>query len=527
MTQHSNEPSRWTVGRDRGCDVVIDHEDVAPVHCVVTETGGRCVVEPRDGAMRIGSGTGKSILAKQAIAPEDSIWLGTAIRLPWLIDAGCVSSGTIGRASDNDVVINREGISGLHARYRVDRNGTVTITDADSRNGIFVDSDFVERVASTVLLPGQRVFFGSMPISCDELLERITPSPLSPTAPANVRNERIAIRGDNGKRESVPGKSVWNVVATLIPTLVTVGVLFWWFGSGDTAATTEEVNLPEVTVPEVVAAIASPPLSAAPPTDVTEPTLAVVAEEPMGEPVPANAPLASDCLYWILLRHQQTQKDFRLGGGVAIDANRILTTASLVQAIDDMTADGFDDPRVVHLATGAIEPIRTRSRNSVFDDRTKVAAELVRQYEQSDEAKPTATVLNMAMAAASAVDVGWLQVDQTVGSVTLDTNASFRPGRKVSATAAAFDQEDPFFEPSEPIRVEELFSRITSVSEPIDGLAGSLLLGPERQLGVNLLGSPLVENNRVVGLIVFQSEDAKQWEAIPASAIQTLLAPSP
>lgn len=45
---------------------------------------------------------------------------------------------TIGRAEDNDIILNEEGVSRYHARFLYD-NGSLWLQDAGSRNGIFVN----------------------------------------------------------------------------------------------------------------------------------------------------------------------------------------------------------------------------------------------------------------------------------------------------------------------------------------------------------------------------------------------------
>ena len=73
-------------------------------------------------------------------------------------------SVTVGRSPDNDVVINRQQISGCHCRISADAAGNITIEDCRSTNGTFVD-DLAKRIDRAALRPGQTVYLANRDIA--------------------------------------------------------------------------------------------------------------------------------------------------------------------------------------------------------------------------------------------------------------------------------------------------------------------------------------------------------------------------
>ena len=70
----------------------------------------------------------------------------------------------IGRNSGNDVVINRQQVSGSHCRISVDATGNVVLEDLQSTNGTFVDS-LEQRISRTTLRPGQTIYLANRDIA--------------------------------------------------------------------------------------------------------------------------------------------------------------------------------------------------------------------------------------------------------------------------------------------------------------------------------------------------------------------------
>ena len=51
----------------------------------------------------------------------------------------------IGRRSDNDLVFSNDSVSGHHAEVHMGRDGSFTITDLNSANGVYVNGSKVKQ----------------------------------------------------------------------------------------------------------------------------------------------------------------------------------------------------------------------------------------------------------------------------------------------------------------------------------------------------------------------------------------------
>lgn len=70
-----------------------------------------------------------------------------------------------GRAAGNDIVLSHSTVSSVHAYFRLDENGQVTLQDAGSRNRTFIGGDRVPTRSEgppVPLHPGANVRFGSV-----------------------------------------------------------------------------------------------------------------------------------------------------------------------------------------------------------------------------------------------------------------------------------------------------------------------------------------------------------------------------
>ena len=90
---------------------------------------------------------------------------------------------TVGRGSENDVVLDDPKVSRRHARIRC-VGGTCRVQDLDSSNGTFIDG---ERVAEGTLAPGSEVRFGGT------TLVRIAPSSEAASAWLRMDGERVTL----------------------------------------------------------------------------------------------------------------------------------------------------------------------------------------------------------------------------------------------------------------------------------------------------------------------------------------------
>ncbi len=69
---------------------------------------------------------------------------------------------TVGRASRNDITLRADGVSKFHAYLMVDIEGVVSLTDAGSSFGTFVDGEQLPVRTKRNLQPGQVISFGGV-----------------------------------------------------------------------------------------------------------------------------------------------------------------------------------------------------------------------------------------------------------------------------------------------------------------------------------------------------------------------------
>jgi hypothetical protein len=68
---------------------------------------------------------------------------------------------TVGRTRNNDVVLDIEAISKLHAYFKLNRKGNYTVSDAGSTNGTWVDGTRLEKNQPVELRGGESIVFGN------------------------------------------------------------------------------------------------------------------------------------------------------------------------------------------------------------------------------------------------------------------------------------------------------------------------------------------------------------------------------
>ena len=82
-----------------------------------------------------------------------------------------MKSKTVGRDSSCDLVLEHSAASRVHARIDLSEDGLISVQDADSRNGIFLNrNESWIRVRKVTLCIGDRIRFGELEIP----LERLT-----------------------------------------------------------------------------------------------------------------------------------------------------------------------------------------------------------------------------------------------------------------------------------------------------------------------------------------------------------------
>ena len=154
----------WTIGSLPDCDIQVDSPTVSGRHCRLTQRGQTFVLED------LASTNGTFVAGRQiddgprTVGRGEKIMLGLSTPMPW----PNLSSITVGRLPDNDVVIPLDMVSGRHAR--VEREGSrVFLIDLHSSNGTSLN-DPLNKISRAAIQAGDVVFLGTHRIAAAELL---------------------------------------------------------------------------------------------------------------------------------------------------------------------------------------------------------------------------------------------------------------------------------------------------------------------------------------------------------------------
>jgi pSer/pThr/pTyr-binding forkhead associated (FHA) protein len=171
----------WIVGSLPDCDICIDDRAVDERHCRLTQRGQSLLVEDLGSA----HGTfvnGERIDEARLVRRGENVTLGRNIRLPWPQMARTV---TIGRLPENDIVIEREMISGHHACLEQEGD-RVYLVDQGSTNGTAIN-DPRNKIQRATIKATDYVFFGTHRVAAWELLKAL-PNQTKRRAEAEVAN---------------------------------------------------------------------------------------------------------------------------------------------------------------------------------------------------------------------------------------------------------------------------------------------------------------------------------------------------
>lgn len=96
---------------------------------------------------------------------------------------------TIGRAPDNDIILNDSSVSRSHARLSLMPGGRLFLVDCTSANGTWLlHGGKAYPIRQDYITSYDTVRFGDLEITANELLRRIPPPPM-PVTPVAVAEE--------------------------------------------------------------------------------------------------------------------------------------------------------------------------------------------------------------------------------------------------------------------------------------------------------------------------------------------------
>jgi pSer/pThr/pTyr-binding forkhead associated (FHA) protein len=176
------------IGRDPANDLVLTSEMVSARHAVIEESGSIALLRDLQSSNGVFL-NGARIAGSSRISVGDVIMFGQrgpTIRIGSL-DAGPPVGATmavpvggsrsnhaglrVGRAPDNDFVLDDPSVSAYHARFFVDHSGRGYVEDSGSLNGVAV-GDPNRKISKAEVDKSDQVYFGSAALPATELFAR-------------------------------------------------------------------------------------------------------------------------------------------------------------------------------------------------------------------------------------------------------------------------------------------------------------------------------------------------------------------
>lgn len=200
--------SSWLIGGNSTCDLIISDPVVSSMHCRLSQTKSGFILidlNSRNGTWV--DGVRLTPFEEVRVTQVQTITLATSVPFPWdrIGQAGAhrplsVPNGashkvvTVGRAEDNDVVIDLAIVSSHHARVQM-RDGQYYIEDTNSLNGTSIN-DLNSRITQPVpLSPRDAVFLGSYKLSGSDLLSKF--SSAAPTMIGEANFQKVTLKGES------------------------------------------------------------------------------------------------------------------------------------------------------------------------------------------------------------------------------------------------------------------------------------------------------------------------------------------
>ena len=173
----------WIIGSRPECDLMVDRPTVSGRHCRLTQDDSGFTLDD------LGSSNGTFVNGTRLatglgvrISQRDVVTLGPSVPLPWPPEVAPPGTRTlrIGRAQDNDVVLDSPAVSGHHARIVwTGPPAEPVIEDLGSSNGTALGAP-ERKTARAVISASDTIFLGTLPVAATQLLWQLDPS-LAPT----------------------------------------------------------------------------------------------------------------------------------------------------------------------------------------------------------------------------------------------------------------------------------------------------------------------------------------------------------
>lgn len=357
VCRFSKSAERIYIGRASVNDLVLTSDLVSAQHASIDGSGAAAVLSDMDStngtylngnrvvkpaSLKLGDvvafGIGGSAIVAVTLEPEMRPAQTVPIRREDLFSQK--RTVRVGRAADNDLVLDDASVSGQHARVVLDRPGHGVVEDLQSTNGVAVGS-LANRVARGEFGPSDTVFFGSAAVPAAKLLA--------------FRTEPIVLELDEPVAAGRPAIPLWLIGAVavggamLVVMLALAFILVRWrqpqVVAADSVATAppEKTPAPPAATGNVAAANVVPANAAAP-----APSFAVVPAD-----VDKIAQRAERAVVWVGAKHKEDV--FPLASAWAAKPNVLVTTAATVTRLDEISHE--PDMKVVAWSNDSLIPV--------------------------------------------------------------------------------------------------------------------------------------------------------------------------
>ena len=327
----------WTIGSDSSCDLVVKNNTVSGQHCRLSSDGDQLTLTDLGST----NGTyvnGQRLLGTQQISTSDKITLGQTQSMPWPESINPSRSGnaatsdpemvkaviTLGRGSENTLVLSSSNVSTHHARLIVE-GGEIVLEDLGSTNGTSVGK-VENKISRAIVQMGDTVFLGSTGYQVSDLIKRSQPNSIA----AKVQTENHA---------SNPSANKSMIALAAVATAGLLLALVGWIATRDAGTANKQqsdasnavaAKAPAAVIEDLVGEANSGKGATEETVDVNE--AAVTQQERL-----------SRSLFLIVCTDAKRETPFRVGTGFAIDSQHIATTASVIHAMRNLQQNGYPE----------------------------------------------------------------------------------------------------------------------------------------------------------------------------------------
>ncbi|WP_404309916.1 FHA domain-containing protein [Neorhodopirellula lusitana] len=191
---------QWIIGCDEDVDILIKDPVVSRRHCRLSLYQGRYFIE--DLASRNGTFLSTDrVVTRLEIEPAAKVMLAGRVPMPWPDESMAQECLHIGRAQSNDIVLDDESVSSVHAMLFRDPHDLWLIRDLESTNGIRLNESRLTDIAH--LAPSDVIVIGSV----ETTLSRLRRDASERSAKANSNASGIPAAGV-GRSGSTTKKNV-------------------------------------------------------------------------------------------------------------------------------------------------------------------------------------------------------------------------------------------------------------------------------------------------------------------------------